>query len=126
MLAVWVAGRAGALGLPGFLLFPLGLGLTFSGATVAALAGVGGEEQGLAGGVVNTAMEVGPTVGLAALVSLSRLRASVLVQGGHAGSDATAAGYAAALYVAAFLFALLFVGFLVVLRRLETRPVTSS
>lgn len=46
-------------------------GFTFSGATVWAVEGTGPEEAGLVGGVVNTAMEVGPPVGLAALVPLA-------------------------------------------------------
>jgi MFS family permease len=61
------------LGLPiaGLLVFSLGAGLTFSSATVAAFSDVSGGEAGLAGGLVNTGMEVGPPLGITLLVSLA-------------------------------------------------------
>lgn len=89
----------------GLLLFPVGLGLAFSGATVAALSDVPAQERGLAGGVVNTGMEVGPTVGLAALVAVSRIRYTDLVQQGLPWTLALAGGYAWALYSMSLAFA---------------------
>jgi MFS family permease len=71
----------------GLLLFPAGAALTFSAATVAAVADAPPSQAGLAAGAVNTAMEVGPTVGLALLVFVS--------------GTASGNGYAAALAVAA-------------------------
>lgn len=68
--------------LAGLLVFPVASGLAFSGATVAALDGVPGEDAGAAGGLVNTAMEVGPTVGLAVLVALATARADHVAAGG--------------------------------------------
>ena len=68
LLALWMDRGAAAAIWPALFLQPLGLGLSFSGPAVAALAGVPDHQRGLAGGVVNTAMEVGPTVGLAALL----------------------------------------------------------
>lgn len=53
----------------GLLIMPLGIGLTFAAATVTVVSGVPDAQAGLAGGVANTAMEVGPTVGLAVLVA---------------------------------------------------------
>lgn len=91
---------------PGLVVFPLGLGFAFAGSVVAALAGVRDRERGVAGGVVNTAMEVGPTVGLAALVALSSARATALAQGGATQAGAMAGGYALALYAAAALMGL--------------------
>lgn len=55
----------------GLLLFPLGAGVTFAAATLAAMQGVRDDQAGLAGGLLNTAMEIGPPLGLAVLVSLA-------------------------------------------------------
>ncbi|MCO6004895.1 hypothetical protein NE236_07870 [Actinoallomurus purpureus] len=55
----------------GLLVFPFGAGMTFSAALLAAMRGVRDDQTGLAGGLVNTAMEIGPPLGLAVLVSLA-------------------------------------------------------
>ncbi|KOG17893.1 MULTISPECIES: MFS transporter [Streptomyces] len=73
--------------LPGLLLLPAGGALSFAGAAVLATWGVPAHHAGLAGGVLNTAMELGPTVVFAALLTL----------GGDAVSLATAAALFAAL-----------------------------
>ncbi|MFJ6610004.1 MFS transporter [Streptomyces sp. NPDC091289] len=76
--------------LPGLLLLPAGAAAAFAGAAVLATDGVTPRQIGLAGGVINTAMELGPTVALAALLTL--------------GSDTTSlAATAAVLAAAAFL-----------------------
>ncbi|MFH8890259.1 MFS transporter [Streptomyces sp. NPDC017949] len=76
--------------LPGLILLPAGVAGAFAGAAVLATDGVEPQETGLAGGVMNTAMELGPTVVLAALLTL--------------GSDATSlAATAVAFAAAAFL-----------------------
>ncbi|WP_107428586.1 MFS transporter, partial [Streptomyces kebangsaanensis] len=74
--------------LVGVTLFPVGAGLTFSGATVWAVERTAPEEAGLVGGVVNTAMEVGPPVGLAVLVPLAVSHAAGHGDGGGAAADA--------------------------------------
>ncbi|MET9673002.1 MFS transporter [Streptomyces sp. NPDC006482] len=56
--------------LPGLLLLPVGGALSFAGAAVLATADVPAHRAGLAGGVLNTAMELGPTVLFAALLTL--------------------------------------------------------
>lgn len=122
LLGWWIGATAIAALWAGLVLFPIGLGLAFSGAAVAALEDVPSHEQGLAGGVVNTAMEVGPTVGLAVLVAVSRLRAGALENAGLTAAAATAGGYASAFYTAALLFVLLLGGYLLGLRRVEGRP----
>lgn len=50
---------------------PVGIGLAFAAATVLAAADAAEGDTGLVGGLVNTAMELGPTVGLVALVALA-------------------------------------------------------
>ncbi|MFE1547518.1 MFS transporter [Streptomyces sp. NPDC058718] len=56
--------------LPGLLLLPAGGALSFAGAAVLVTEGVPAHRTGLAGGVLNTAMELGPTVLFAALLTL--------------------------------------------------------
>ncbi|MFE7528830.1 MFS transporter [Kitasatospora sp. NPDC057542] len=75
--------------LPGLLLLPAGAAAAFAGAAVLATGGVPPERTGLAAGVFNTAMELGPTAGLAALMALAATRPSVV--GGYAAAFAAAA-----------------------------------
>ncbi|MFJ3903561.1 MFS transporter [Streptomyces sp. NPDC090025] len=72
--------------LPGLLLLPAGAALSFAGAGVLITDGVPPERAGLAGGVLNTAMELGPTVVFAAVLTLGSDGASLA---------ATAAAFAA-------------------------------
>ena len=65
----------------GQLIFQLGAGLAFAGATVVAAEGVPDDEAGLAGGIINTAQQTGPTVGLAILVSVATTQALRLGEG---------------------------------------------
>ncbi|MEV5748942.1 MFS transporter [Actinoallomurus sp. NPDC052308] len=74
----------------GLLVFPLGAGMTFSAALLTALHGVEDDRTGLAGGLVNTAMEIGPPLGLAVLIPVAA-----------AHSPDASSGYAFALRVAA-------------------------
>src|SRR5690606_11325140 len=50
----------------GLVVFPLGAGATFSAATLAVMRDARDDRSGLAGGLLNTAMEIGPPVGLVA------------------------------------------------------------
>src|SRR5690606_14995884 len=56
--------------LPGLVLLPAGTAAAFAGAAVLATEGVPRQQTGLAGGVLNTAMECGPTVLFALLLTL--------------------------------------------------------
>ncbi|MCP2256599.1 Major Facilitator Superfamily protein [Streptoalloteichus tenebrarius] len=72
-------GSSSAAGLlPGLLLLPVGSSLVFSGSAVLSTAHVPPRQMGLAGGVMNTGMELGPTVGLAALMSVAGTRPDVV------------------------------------------------
>lgn len=81
----------------GMVVFPLGIVGVFAGATVGAVSDVDEADSGMAGGVVNTCMEIGPTVGLAVLATVAAART------GHQGGDA-AAGYSFALVTASAVF----------------------
>jgi MFS family permease len=90
-----------AVVLGGLLVFVVGATVSFSGAMVAATSGVPDRESGLAGGVANTAMEAGPTVGFALLVSAAGNRAAALSGDGAGVAEATSGGYAFAFGLAA-------------------------
>ncbi|MER6347244.1 MFS transporter [Streptomyces sp. NPDC001532] len=63
--------------LPGLLLLPVGAAAAFAGSAVLATDRVPADRTGLAGGVHNTAMEVGPTVLFALLLAAGGDRASL-------------------------------------------------
>lgn len=91
--------------LAGLVLFTIGAGLTFAGATTAAVADARADDAGLAAGVMNTAMELGPTIGLALLVSLAGANTARLAATGMDTAAAVTGGYALALTVAGLAFA---------------------
>lgn len=86
---------------PGMVLLAIGISLVFSGAAVLSMTNVPRHQAGLAGGVMNTGMELGPTVGLTALMSVAAFRTDV-VEG-----YAWAFGTAAATFALAAILALL-------------------
>ena len=93
--------------LPGIVLLPAGAALTFASAAVLAAGGVPRQQAGLAGGLMNTAMELGPTLGLALLTAVAAARASHATAAGASPQAAVASGYAWALGTAGLAFALL-------------------
>lgn len=103
--------------LAGLVLFSVGSGLTFAGATVTALAAVPAARSGVAGGLVNTAMEVGPTVGLAALLALATARTDALRHTGHDIPEAITSGYALAFGAMALAFVVIATAVTVTFRR---------
>ncbi len=64
--------------LPGLILLPAGTSFIFSGAAVLTTTNVPPHQAGLAGGAMNTAMELGPTVGLAALMAVAATQTDVI------------------------------------------------
>ncbi|MGW3159001.1 MFS transporter [Streptomyces sp. NPDC001089] len=67
--------------LPGLVLLPAGAAAAFAGAAVLATADVPHRQSGLSGGVLNTAMELGPTVLFAVLLTLGSDGASLAATG---------------------------------------------
>lgn len=57
--------------LPGMLLMGMGLGFTFVSVLIAATSGVPGHLSGLASGIINTAQQVGGSIGLAILTGVA-------------------------------------------------------
>jgi MFS family permease len=64
--------------LPGYILLAIGMSLIFAGSAVLSTIDVKPSQIGLAGGVMNTSMELGPTVGLAIFMSVASLKADVV------------------------------------------------
>src|SRR5690606_34043722 len=122
--AMLLLSRIGPENLPvvpgGFALFAVAGSLAFAGATVTALSGVPAERTGVAGGLVNTVMETGPTLGLAVLVSVATARTDSLRAAGHTPEAATTRGYALALLVTAAI--LLITALITVTSRAEPAP----
>jgi predicted MFS family arabinose efflux permease len=67
--------------LPGLLPLGLGMGLTFVPITLAGTSEVSGEDAGLASGLLNTAQQVGGSIGLAILSTLAASRTTSLLHG---------------------------------------------
>jgi EmrB/QacA subfamily drug resistance transporter len=77
--------------LPGMIVLALGFGAFISTATIAATDGVKDEQQGLAAGLLNSAQQVGGSLGIALLVTLASVHARAL---GDSGKSAQASAYA--------------------------------
>jgi EmrB/QacA subfamily drug resistance transporter len=87
--------------LPGFLLIGAGLGFSFVPISIAALAGVRPEEQGLASGLINTSQQIGGALGIAALAALANSRTTDSLAAGTAAPQALVDGFHAAFWAGA-------------------------
>ncbi|MEN4807107.1 MFS transporter [Pantoea agglomerans] len=88
--------------LPGLFILPAGASLVFSACAVLSTTNVPLHQAGLAGGVMNTAMELGPTLGLAILMSIAASRLELI------NGYAWAFGSAAIFYLIAAVLACIF------------------
>ena len=79
--------------LPAMVILGLGLGMSFVPATIAATTGVAPEDAGLASGLLNTTQEVGGSLGLAILATISTGGVTTALQGGAALPDALTHGF---------------------------------
>src|SRR5581483_12479711 len=80
----------------------LGLGFSFVPLTISAVAGVHGDEAGLASGLINTAQQVGGALGLAILSAIATARTNhVIADGVHSHAAALTAGFHTAFLVGA-------------------------
>src|SRR3712207_1829146 len=92
--------------LPGFLLIGVGMGFSFVPISIAALAGVGDREAGLASGLINTSQQIGGALGVALLITVATTRTEDMVASGAAAPEALTNGFGLAFFVAAgFAFA---------------------
>ncbi|MFE2912190.1 MFS transporter [Kitasatospora indigofera] len=77
--------------LPGLVVLPAGAAASFAGAVVLAVEDVPPHLAGLAGGVLNTAMELGPTIVLAVLLTIGSDSGSLALAAAALAATATAA-----------------------------------
>ena len=87
--------------LPGYLLVGFGLALSFVAVSIAALAGVGPRDAGLASGLLNTSQQIGGALGVAIAGSVAVTHAQSLLHSGHAPPAAYTSGYAIGFWVLA-------------------------
>jgi MFS family permease len=92
--------------LPPFLLIGVGVGTSFPAIMTLAMSGATPEDAGLASGLVNTSMQVGGSIGLALLATLSSERTSSLLADGEGHLQALNSGYHVAYLIGAGLAAI--------------------
>ncbi|SFQ19647.1 drug resistance transporter, EmrB/QacA subfamily [Amycolatopsis arida] len=80
--------------LPSMILLGVGFTLAFASFNIQATAGIPDEEQGLAGGLLNTSLQVGGAIGLAVVTAVLTANGE-----GRTGPDALLAGFTPALWV---------------------------
>jgi EmrB/QacA subfamily drug resistance transporter len=89
--------------LPAMLVFGLGAGLAFPSLMTLAMSGATRSDSGLASGLVNTSVQVGGSIGLAVLATLSTERTNGLLADGEANASALNSGYHLAYLIGAAL-----------------------
>jgi EmrB/QacA subfamily drug resistance transporter len=87
--------------LPAMIVLGAGLGLSFVPITIAATSGVAAADSGLASGLLNTTQQVGGSLGLAILSSISTSRSNHALAGGSTLPEALTHGFKGAFVVAA-------------------------
>jgi Na+/melibiose symporter-like transporter len=114
--------------LPGFLLIGVGLGFSFVPVSIAALAGITGQDAGLASGLINTSQQVGGAIGLAVLSTVATTRTENLLADGKDPATALTSGFQIAFWVGVGLAVASLIATLVALRGkdLEQAPVEAA
>jgi EmrB/QacA subfamily drug resistance transporter len=115
--------------LGGYLLFGFGLAFAFIPVSIAALAGVGPREAGLASGLLNTAQQVGGAIGIAIATSVAVSHTTHLLETGDSTPAALTGGYALAFWVIAGISAAGVVAALVLVKNeipTEAQPVVAA
>jgi MFS family permease len=110
--------------LPGFLLVGVGLGFSFVPISIAALAGVGPAEAGLASGLFNTSQQIGGALGIAVLSTIATSRTSDALAAHSAPSSALVHGFTGSFLVGAAIAVVGVIAALTLIRReeLESAP----
>jgi EmrB/QacA subfamily drug resistance transporter len=104
------------------LLAAMGLGFGFVTSTIAAVAGVGDREQGLASGLINTSQQIGGALGLAVLSTIANSRTEdVMATGTSTLPNALTEGFQAAFIGGAVIGVLGVVATLILIRSRDSR-----
>jgi MFS family permease len=112
--------------LPGFLLIGVGLGFSFVPVSIAALAGITGQDAGLASGLINTSQQVGGAIGLAVLATVSTTRTENLLADGANPATALTSGFQIAFWVGVGLAVASLIATLVFLRKKDLEQVPAE
>jgi EmrB/QacA subfamily drug resistance transporter len=89
--------------LPGLVIFGVGIGATWTVSTIGALEGVPERQAGVASGLINTAQQIGGSLGVAILTTIAVQRTTDLLAGGATPPAALTAGFQSG-YTAALVF----------------------
>jgi EmrB/QacA subfamily drug resistance transporter len=111
--------------LPGFIAVGIGLPFTFIPITIAALAGVGEHEAGLASGLLSTSQQVGGAIGTAVMSTVAFTHAETLLERGTRPDEAFTSGFQWGFWVGAGIWIAALVAALVLFRREEV-PVADA
>ncbi|MQA72754.1 MAG: DHA2 family efflux MFS transporter permease subunit [Solirubrobacterales bacterium] len=87
--------------LPTMVLFGVGAGLSFPSLATLAMSGATRSDSGLASGLVNTSLQVGGALGLAALATLATTRTDTLLATGDSPATSLTGGYQLAFLIGA-------------------------
>jgi EmrB/QacA subfamily drug resistance transporter len=112
--------------LPGFLLIGVGLGFSFVPVSIAALAGISGQDAGLASGLINTSQQVGGAIGLAVLATVSTTRTENLLAKGTDPATALTSGFQIAFWVGVGLAVASLIATLAFLRKKDLEQVPAE
>jgi EmrB/QacA subfamily drug resistance transporter len=112
--------------LPGFLLIGVGLGFSFVPVSIAALAGITGQDAGLASGLINTSQQVGGAIGLAVLSTVATTRTENLLADGSDPATALTSGFQIAFWVGVGLAVASLIATLVALRKRDLEQVPEA
>jgi EmrB/QacA subfamily drug resistance transporter len=104
VVALTPASNYFAVMLPAMLAGGIGTGLTFVGCTVVGMWGVAPQDTGIAAGLLNTSVQTGAALGLAALAAIASIVTSNHLPG-HTMAAALTDGYVAGLLAGAVIFA---------------------
>jgi EmrB/QacA subfamily drug resistance transporter len=105
--------------LPGFLAVGIGLPFTFIPITIAALAGVGEQEAGLASGLLSTSQQVGGAIGTAVLSTVAFTHAETLLERGERPEEALTSGFQWGFWVGAAIWTATLISALLLIRQKE-------
>ena len=105
--------------LPGYVMVGVGIAFAYVPVSIAALAGVGEREAGLASGLINTSQQIGGAVGVAVASTVFTSRFKTLTHEGKPIPTALTHGYGAAFWALAVFGVLAIVAALTLIRREE-------
>jgi EmrB/QacA subfamily drug resistance transporter len=112
--------------LPGYVLVGVGMAFSFIPMSIAALAGVGPQEAGLASGLINTTQQIGGALGVAIAATVAFTHTQTLLESGHSAASAATSGFALGFWVIAGISAVSVVACLVLVRGSEVdEPATA-